>query len=185
MCCVRVHEHMPLLKRSVWLTGPTPPLSGTGGTLGHSMAWTPTVATEQPSAHLCVSLELWKTGGALIKLALSSDHAQKWMLFYLFSHYKLKTLQKPWNSPSKDGMQGERSQTRQDREAKSWKRHYRESIRERWREMGGGRSLYFSAPFGSFIPQRLGFIGGSFNNKGSAFEMKSSCVCVGEPPFLF
>ena len=48
--------------------------------------------------------------------------------------------------------------------------------------MGGGRSLYFSAPFGSFIPQRLGFIGGSFNNKGSAFEMKSSCLCVGEPP---
>lgn len=50
--------------------------------------------------------------------------------------------------------------------------------------MGGGRSLYFSAPFGSFIPQRLGFIGGSFNNKGSAFEMKSSCVCVGEPSFF-
>lgn len=51
--------------------------------------------------------------------------------------------------------------------------------------MGGGRSLYFSAPFGSFIPQRLGFIGGSFNNKGSAFEMKSSCVCVGESPLFF
>lgn len=51
--------------------------------------------------------------------------------------------------------------------------------------MGGGRSLYFSAPFGSFIPQRLGFIGGSFNNKGSAFEMKSSCLCVGEPPPFF
>lgn len=51
--------------------------------------------------------------------------------------------------------------------------------------MGGGRSLYFSAPFGSFIPQRLGFIGGSFNNKGSAFEMKSSCVCVGRPPFFY
>lgn len=34
------------------------------------------------------------------------------------------------------------------------------------RETGGGRSLYFSAAFGSFIPQRLGFIGGSFNNKG-------------------
>lgn len=39
--------------------------------------------------------------------------------------------------------------------------------------MGG--SLYISAPFGSFIPQRLGFIGGSFNNKSLAFEMKSSC----------
>lgn len=51
--------------------------------------------------------------------------------------------------------------------------------------MGGGGSLYFSAPFGSFIPQQLGFIGGSFNNKGSAFEMKSSCVCVGEPPFFY
>lgn len=51
--------------------------------------------------------------------------------------------------------------------------------------MGGGRSLYFSAPFGSFIPQRLGFIGGSFNNKGSAFEIKSSCVCVGETTSFF
>lgn len=51
--------------------------------------------------------------------------------------------------------------------------------------MEGGRSLYFSAPFGSFIPQWLGFIGGSFNNKGSTFEMKSSCVCVGRPPFFF
>jgi len=51
--------------------------------------------------------------------------------------------------------------------------------------MGGGRSLYFSAPFGSFISQRLGFIGGSFNNKGSAFEMKSSCICVGRPLFFY
>lgn len=51
--------------------------------------------------------------------------------------------------------------------------------------MGGGRSLHISAPFGSFIPQRLGFIGGSFNNKSSAFEMKSSCLCVGEPSFFF
>lgn len=50
--------------------------------------------------------------------------------------------------------------------------------------MEGGRSLYFSAPFGSFIPQWLGFIGGSFNNKGSAFEMKLSCVCVGRPLFF-
>lgn len=78
---------------SVWLTGPTPDLSGTGGTLGHSMAWTPTVAMEQPCAHLCGSLQLWKTGGALIWLAVLGNHAQKWMLFYLFSHYKLKTLQ--------------------------------------------------------------------------------------------
>lgn len=46
-------------------------------------------------------------------------------------------------------------------------------------------SLYFSSPFGSFIPQWFGFIGGLFNNKGSAFEMKSSCVCVGKPPFHF
>lgn len=37
----------------------------------------------------------------------------------------------------------------------------------------------------SFIPQRLGFIGRSFNNKGSAFEMKSSCVCVGRPLFFY
>ena len=51
--------------------------------------------------------------------------------------------------------------------------------------MGGGRSLCASAPFGSFIPQRLGFIGGSFNNKGSVFEMKLSCVCVGESPLFF
>lgn len=42
-----------------------------------------------------------------------------------------------------------------------------------------------SAPFASFIPQRLGFIGGSFNNKGSVFEMKLSCICVGESPLFF
>lgn len=53
------------------------------------------------------------------------------------------------------------------------------------RETGGGRSLCASAPFGSFIPQRLGFIGGSFNNKGSVFEMKLSCICVGESPLFF
>lgn len=51
--------------------------------------------------------------------------------------------------------------------------------------MGGGRSLCASPPFGSFIPQWLGFIGGSFNNKGSAFEMKLSCICVGESPLFF
>ena len=38
--------------------GTTPTLSGTWGTLGHSVAWTPTVAIEQPTAHLCVSLQL-------------------------------------------------------------------------------------------------------------------------------
>lgn len=67
-----------------------------------------------------------------------------------------------WNSPRKDGMRGERSQARKDRG-----KELKEALeRERWREMGGGRSLCSSAPFGSFIPQRLGFIGGSFNNKG-------------------
>lgn len=137
------------------------------------------------------SLELWKTGGALIRLAMSigsvgQSCTQKNECFYTcFPITSAQDSPRLWNSPSKVGMRGERSQTRRDREAKSWKRHYRESIRERWREMGGGRSLYFSAPFGSFIPQRLGFIGGSFNNKGSAFEMKLSCVCVGEPLFFF
>lgn len=42
-----------------------------------------------------------------------------------------------------------------------------------------------SAPFASFIPQRLGFIGGSFHNKGSVFEMKLSCICMGESPLFF
>lgn len=51
--------------------------------------------------------------------------------------------------------------------------------------MGGGRSLYISAPFGSFIPQRLGFIGGSFNNKGSAFEMKLGCFLRGRVSSFF
>lgn len=59
---------------------------------------------------------------------------------------------------------------------------------QRERETGRGDmegSLYFSAPFGSFIPQRLGFIGGSFNNKGSAFEMKSGRVCGGRASFFY
>lgn len=55
--------------------------------------------------------------------------------------------------------------------------------RERDGEMGGGMSLYFSAPFGSFIPHWLGFIGGSFNNKSSTFEIKLGSVCVGRAFF--
>lgn len=74
-----------------------------------------------------------------------------------------------WNSPSKGGMRGERSQTRRAREGRA-ERGITEKASAR--EMGGGRSLCRSAPLGSFIPQRLGFIGGSFNNKGSAFEIK-------------
>lgn len=117
---------------------------------------------------------------------MSGDRAQKCLFFKLVFPLQARDSPRLWSSPSKDGMQGERSQTRQDREAKELKEALQskalEKDGERW---GGGRSLYFSAPFGSFIPQRLGFIGGSFNNKGSAFEMKSSCVCVGEPPFFF
>lgn len=104
--------------------------------------------------------------------------------FYLFSYYKFKTLQGCGILPAKTTCK-ENEARRGKIERQRAERGITEKALERWREMGGGRSLYFSAPFGSFIPQRLGFIGGSFNNKGSAFEMNSSCVCVGEPPFLF
>lgn len=130
MCCVWVHEHMPLLQRSMWLTGPTRTLSGTGGTLGHSMAWTPTVTMEQPGTHLAVSLELWKTGGAFKRNGSGGRSCSKMNAFLLVFPLHAQDSPRLWNSPSKDGMQAERSQARQDRKG-SWKRHYGESISER------------------------------------------------------
>lgn len=106
-----------------------------GHTGSYSMAWTPTVAIEQPSAHLSVILELWKTDGAIRKkLALLGDHAQKWMLFYLFSHYKLKTLQGCGILPAKTACK-ENEARRGEIERQRAERSITEKAWERWSEV--------------------------------------------------